>query len=159
MMQTTHLKGGDKMSEMLILWIIVLIATIAIEAATMGLTTIWFTGGAFVAMIIEMLNGSILLQITVFLIVSLILLFYTRPIAVKYFNKEREKTNLDSLIGKQAVVTSSIHNLLETGRVMVDGKEWTARSNDASKTFEKETIVRIVSINGVKLIVEALENK
>lgn len=146
------------MSGMLILWIIVLIVTIAIEAVTMGLTTIWFTGGAFAALIIEMLNGSVWLQITVFLLVSLILLFYTRQIAVKYFNREREKTNLDSLIGKQAVVTSSIHNLQETGQVMVDGKEWTARSSDASKTFEKEAIVRIVSINGVKLIVEALEN-
>lgn len=146
------------MSGMLILWIIVLIVTIAIEAVTMGLTTIWFTGGAFAALIIEILNGSVWLQITVFLLVSLILLFYTRPIAVKYFNREREKTNLDSLIGKQAVVTSYIHNLQETGQVMVDGKEWTARSSDASKTFEKEAIVRIVSINGVKLIVEALEN-
>lgn len=145
------------MSNVLIFWIIVLIATLAIEAATMGLTTIWFTGGAFIALIIELLNGSFLLQVTVFLIVSLILLFFTRPIALKHFNKEREKTNLDSLIGKQAVVTSSIHNLKETGQVMVDGKEWTARSNDASKTFEKDDIVRIVSIKGVKLIVEASE--
>lgn len=143
------------MSNVLILWIIVLIATIAIEAATMGLTTIWFAGGAFIALIIELLNGSFLLQVTVFLIVSLILLFFTRPIAVKHFNQKREKTNLDSLIGKQAIVTSSIHNLHETGQVMVDGKEWTARSNDASKTFEKDEIVRIVSIKGVKLIVEA----
>ncbi len=145
------------MSNVLIFWIIVLIATLAIEAATMGLTTIWFAGGAFVALIIELLNGSFLLQVTVFLIVSLILLFFTRPIALKHFNKKREKTNLDSLIGKQAVVTSSIHNLKETGQVMVDGKEWTARSNDASKTFEKNDIVRIVSIKGVKLIVEALK--
>lgn len=145
------------MSNVLIFWIIVLIVTLAIEAVTMGLTTIWFTGGAFAALIIELLNGSFLLQVTAFLIISLILLFFTRPIAVKYFNKEREKTNLDSLIGKQAIVTSSIHNLKETGQVMVDGKEWTARSNDASKTFEKDTIVRIVSIKGVKLIVEASE--
>ena len=143
------------MSNVFLLWIIVLIATIAIEAATMGLTTIWFAGGAFIALIIELLNGSFLLQVTVFLIVSLILLFFTRPIAVKHFNQKREKTNLDSLIGKQAIVTSSIHNLHETGQVMVDGKEWTARSNDASKTFEKDEIVRIVSIKGVKLIVEA----
>ncbi len=147
------------MSSVLIFWIIVLIATIAIEAATMGLTTIWFTGGAFVALIIELLNGTFLLQVIIFLIVSLILLFFTRPIAVKHFNQEREKTNLDSLIGKQAVVTSSIHNLQEIGQVMVDGKEWTARSTDASKTIAKDEIVRIVSIKGVKLIVEALENE
>ena len=145
------------MSAMLILWLIVLGATIAIEAATMGLTTIWFSGGALAAMIVEILNGSIYLQIIVFLVISLVLLYFTRPIAVKYFNKERAKTNLDGLIGKQAVVTSFVHNLQETGQVMVDGKEWTARSRDASKTFEKDAVVKIVSIEGVKLIVEAIE--
>lgn len=143
------------MSKMLILWIIVLIAAIAIEVATMGLTTIWFSGGALIAMIIELLHGSISLQIIVFLIVSLILLYFTRPIAVKYFNRERTSTNLDSLIGKRAVVTSAIHNLQETGQVMVEGKEWSARSKDSEVTFEKDSVVQIVSIKGVKLIVEA----
>lgn len=145
------------MSGMFILWIIVLTATILIEAATMGLTTIWFTGGALAAMLVEMLGGSIYLQIIVFLVVSLILLYFTRPVAIRYFNKEREKTNLDSLLGKQAVVTSSIHNLSETGQIMVDGKEWTARSTDPSITFESGETVRVVSIKGVKLMVEAKE--
>ena len=140
---------------MLILWILVLIATIVIEASTMGLTSIWFAGGALIAMILELLHGSVVLQIIVFLIVSLILLYFTRPIAVRYFNKERTKTNLDSLIGKRAVVTSAIHNLKETGQVMVEGKEWSARSNDPEIIFEKDSIVQIVSIKGVKLIVEA----
>lgn len=145
------------MDQMLILWVMVLILTLVIEAATMGLTTIWFSGGAFAALIVEVLNGSVLLQVTVFLVVSLILLCFTRPVAVKYFNKEREKTNLDSLIGKQAVVTSTIHNLRETGQVIVDGKEWTARSLDPSECYEQGSIVRIVSIHGVKLLVEAVE--
>ena len=82
---------------------------------------------------------------------------FTRPIATKYFNQNRVKTNLDSLIGKQAVVTASIRNLQEEGRVMIDGKEWTARSADASRTIEKDQIVRILSIQGVKLIVEPSE--
>ena len=145
------------MSGMFILWIIVLVATILIEAATMGLTTIWFSGGALAAMLVEMLGGGIYLQIIVFLVVSLILLYFTRPVAIKYFNREREKTNLDSLLGKQAVVTSSIHNLSETGQIMLDGKEWTARSTDPSITFESGTTVRVVSIKGVKLMVEAIE--
>lgn len=142
------------MSEMMILWLIVLVVTIAIEAATMGLTTIWFSGGALAAMIVELLNGGIWMQIIVFLVISLVLLFYTRPIAVKHFNKEREKTNLDSVIGKTAVVTIPIHNLKETGQVMLDGKEWTARSNDSTKQIEKEALVKVISIKGVKLIVE-----
>ena len=145
------------MSEMLILWLLIIVATIVIEAMTMGLTTIWFTGGALIALFIELLNGGVYLQVLSFLIVSLVLLCFTRPIAVKYFNKERTKTNLDSLIGKQAVVLSEIHNLNETGLVAVEGKEWTARSLDPSKTFASGEVVRINSIKGVKLIVEANE--
>lgn len=145
------------MSGMMLLWTFILIATVAIEAATMGLTTIWFSGGALAAMIIERLNGSITLQVVVFLIISLILLFFTRPLAVKHFNKERAKTNLDLLIGKEAIVTIPIHNLHETGQVMLDGKEWTARSKNSSANYEKGTLVKIVSIKGVKLIVEAAE--
>ena len=131
-----------------------MIATIVIEAATMGLTTIWFTGGALIALMVEMLNGSVYLQILAFLIISLSLLCFTRPLAVKYFNRERTRTNLDGLIGKQAVVIVSIHNLNETGRVVVEGKEWMARSADAARTFEEGEIVRIQSIQGVKLMVE-----
>lgn len=138
----------------MILWLIVLIAALVIESITMGLTTIWFSGGAIAAMIVELLSGSIYLQVVVFLVISLILLFYTRPIAMKHFNKERSKTNLDSVIGKTAIVTLPIHNLKETGQVTLDGKEWTARSNDSSKEFEKGALVKIVSIKGVKLIVE-----
>lgn len=157
-MQNKGKAGDRRMDQMLVLWIAVLIVTIVIEAATLGLTTIWFTGGAFAALIVEMFHGSIYLQVTVFLIVSLILLCFTRPLAVKYFNREREKTNLDSLIGKQAVVTATIENMAETGQVIVEGKEWTARSNDVSKRIETGMIVRIVSIQGVKLFVEAVEN-
>ena len=145
------------MSGMMILWIIVLIITLVIEAATMGLTTIWFSGGALAAMIVERLNGGIYLQVILFLIISLILLFFTRPIAMKHFNKERAKTNLDTLIGKQAIVTIPIHNLQETGQVMLEGKEWTARTRDPSVKYEKDKLVKIVSIKGVKLIVEAVE--
>lgn len=140
----------------MILWLIVLVAALVIEAMTMGLTTIWFGGGALAAMIVELLNGSISIQVIVFLIISLVLLFYTRPIAVKHFNKKRERTNLDTVIGKTAVVTIPIHNLKETGQVMLDGKEWTARSNDSSKQFDKDALVKIVSIHGVKLMVEEL---
>ena len=142
------------MSNVLILWIIVLIATIAIEAATMGLTTIWFAGGAFIALIIELLNGSFLLQVTVFLIVSLILLFFTRPIAVKHFNQKREKTNLDSLIGKQAIVIGEISNLEGVGQVTVGGQEWSARSTDEDVRIPIGTVVIVREVNGVKLIVE-----
>ena len=116
------------MGEMTILWLIILVAAILIEIATMGLTTIWFAGGALAAICIERLNGGIYLQIIVFLIVSLMVMYFTRPLAIQYFNKERQKTNADGLIGKQAVVTGRIHNLEGTGKVVVSGQEGSARS-------------------------------
>lgn len=139
------------------IWILLLAIFVILELISMGLTTIWFAGGVMIAMIANLLGAGIWWQILLFLSVSLVLLFFTRPIATKYFNQNRVKTNLDSLIGKQAVVTASIRNLQEEGRVMIDGKEWTARSADASHTIEKDQIVRILSIQGVKLIVEPSE--
>ena len=143
------------MGEMTIFWLIVLIAAILIEIATMGLTTIWFAGGALVAICIERLNGGIYLQIIVFLIVSLVVMYFTRPIAMRYFNKEREKTNADGLIGKQAVVTARIYNLEGSGKAVVSGQEWSARSLEDEQVFEEGEIVKIVKIKGVKLIVES----
>ena len=143
------------MGTMTILWLIVLIAAILIEAGTMGLTSIWFAGGALAAIGVENLNGGSYLQIIVFLVVSLGLLYFTRPVAMRYFNKERQKTNLDSIIGKQAVVTSTIHNLKGIGKVTVSGQEWSAKSLEENQIFEEGEIVRIVKINGVKLIVES----
>lgn len=142
------------MEGMSFLWIIVLIIAIVIEAMTLGLTCIWFAGGALVGLFLERIGAGIYTQIIACLIVSLILMYFTRPIAVKYFNKEREKTNFNSVIGKQAVVTEAINNLKGTGQVIVDGKEWSARSEVEGLTFEEGEIVTIVRIQGVKLIVK-----
>ena len=141
------------MSNVLILWIIVLIATIAIEAATMGLTTIWFAGGALIAVIAAALSFPVWLQVVLFLVVSLLLLIFTRPIAVKYFNKDRVRTNVESMIGRQAIVVSEIDNLQGIGQVTVGGQEWSARSEDEKKCLAVGTVVEVVAVNGVKLIV------
>lgn len=140
-----------------LIWLGILFVCVVIEIATMGLTTIWFAGGALVAAICSMLGLPIGLQIAVFFIFSILLLLFTRPIAVRYFNKNREKTNIDSLIGKEAVVLSEIDNLQGIGRVMVDGKEWTARTNENGLTVPVGKVVYVVRIDGVKLIVEERE--
>ncbi|MBQ2803195.1 MAG: NfeD family protein [Lachnospiraceae bacterium] len=142
------------MSEMMILWLVVLVLTIGIEACTLGLTSIWFAGGALIAIIAAALNAPVVLQVILFLVVSLLLLIFTRPIAVKYFNKDRVKTNVESLIGRQAIVTSEIDNLHGIGQATVGGTEWTARSYDAEERIAVGTVVEIVSIDGVKLIVK-----
>jgi len=137
-----------------IVWLIILIALIIIEIITLGLSTIWFAGGALVAFIAAVAGAGTWLQIILFLVVSIVLLLFTRPVAVKYLNKNRVSTNVDSLIGKQAVVLENIRNLQGTGKVFLNGIEWTARTAMDEDEIDKDSIVNIVRVDGVKLIVE-----
>jgi len=143
------------MNDMMILWLVILILSIGIEAFTLGLTSIWFAGGALVALGAAALNLPLIIQILVFFAVSLLLLYFTRPIAVKYFNKDRVKTNAESLVGRQAIVIGEIDNLQGIGQVIVGGQEWSARSVDDDVKLAVGTVVNILSINGVKLMVKA----
>ena len=84
------------------LWLGLLIVLLAIEAATLGLTTIWFAGGALVAFLAALVHAPLPAQIVLFFVVSLALLIFTRPVAVRFMNQKTEKTNVDSLLGKKA---------------------------------------------------------
>lgn len=136
-------------------WLGILILMVIIEIITLGLTTIWFAGGALVAFIASFLGAGVPVQITLFIVVSFLLLIGTRPFAVKYFNRERVKTNVDTLIGETGIVVSDIDNLHATGAVQVNGQEWTARAKE-DVLIEKGKKVRIEEINGVKLIVKEM---
>ncbi len=142
-----------------IFWLIALVLSIVIEIATLGLTTIWFAGGALLAVIAAALGLPLVVQIVLFFAVSLLLLYFTRPVAVKYFNKDRVKTNAESLVGKQAIVISEIDNLQGIGQVTVPGMEWSARTAEDGMTIPVGSVVNIVAINGVKLIVELKKEK
>lgn len=135
-------------------WLIILVLMLVIEIATLGLTTIWFAGGALIAFVLSLFNVPFVVQLLVFLVVSLLLLIFTRPIAVKYFNKDRAKTNVESMIGRQAIVVSEIDNLQGIGRVTVGGQEWTARTSQEGITLKEGTVVVVKEVKGVKLIVE-----
>ena len=135
-----------------IIWLIVLVVCLVAEIATLGLTSIWFAGGALLALLIAMIGGPLWLQVLVFLVASIVLLIFTRPIAAKYFNKNREKTNVNSKLGKQAIVTVTIDNLKGEGQIVTEGMEWTARSLD-STVIEEGSVVTIEKIEGVKAIV------
>ncbi|MCI9383289.1 MAG: NfeD family protein [Lachnospiraceae bacterium] len=138
-----------------IYWLILFIVLLVIEIITLGLTTIWFAGGALTAFVLSMLEVPPTVQWAVFCAVSLILLFATRPWAVRYFNSQKkEKTNVDSLIGRTAVVTSEIRNLEGKGEVFVNGLTWTARAGEDSLVIKEDTHVTITAVQGVKLIVE-----
>lgn len=138
-------------------WLVLLVILLAVELATMGLTTIWFAGGSLAAFFVSLAGGSTMIQILVFLAVAVILLIFTRPFAVKYINRDRVKTNADSLIGKTAVVTEAIDNLAGRGQVRVNGQMWTARTKNENQKIPADTKVKILEISGVKLIVEPEE--
>ena len=103
-----------------LIWLGILALLLVVEAITAGLTTIWFAGGALVAAIACYAGANLTVQILLFLCVSLVLLIFTRPLAMKYFNKETIQTNANSLIGKKAVVIQEIDNLAQTGQVRIN---------------------------------------
>lgn len=142
------------MVEVVIVWTVLLVVLVAIEIATMGLTTIWFAAGALAATIAAACNAPLFVQIALFLIVSVLMLVFTRPVAVKYFNKDRVKTNVESLVGQKGIVTGEINNLKSSGQVTLNGMEWTARSAAQGCVIPEGSVVVVKEIRGVKLIVE-----
>ncbi len=137
-----------------VLWLGLLIVFLVIEAITLGLTTIWFAGGALVCFLTALFHAPVPVQIALFFVVSLILLFFTRPVAVRFMNQKTERTNVDSLLGEKALVTETIENLKGTGRVKVRGVDWTARTQQDGKVIAADTVVTVRKVQGVKLIVE-----
>ena len=142
------------MEQMEIIWLALTAVLLIIEIVTLGLTTIWFAAGALFAFFAALLGMNQGIQIGVFVVVSFVLLFFTRPLAVKYLNTKTIKTNTEALVGKTARVIVDINNLKSQGQVVINGLEWTARSSDDTVVFKIGDSVTIVGIEGVKLIVE-----
>ena len=140
-------------------WLIALVVFLVIEAATLGLATIWFAGGARVALIAAMCGAGIVIQIVLFLVVSLVLLFFTRPLAVRFLNKDTLKTNVDRVVGMEGVVTEEISNLAGTGKVSLGGNMWTARTENEGGTIPVDAVVTVLRVEGVKLIVKVKEKE
>lgn len=136
-------------------WLLLIIIFLVIEGLTFNLVTIWFAVGSLGAFITAYFTENVTIQLFVFVIVSAVLLLFTRPILKKYLKIEPEKTNLDAVIGKIGVVTKKITSL-EPGRVRVHGKDWAAK---AKETIKEGTKVEILKIEGVKLIVEKKEDE
>ena len=136
-------------------WIIAMVVFLAIEAVTVGIVSVWFAIGALFAMVTAMLGANLWVQITVFLVVSAIALYFTRPLVKKFVNNKVEPTNADMLIGKECRVVETIDNLSGTGAVYVDGKTWTARTVD-EEIIPEGQLVKAERIEGVKLIVSKI---
>lgn len=140
--------------NMTVAWLAILVILVVIELFTMGLTTIWFAGGALAAALISIIGLPVSLQIFVFLVVSVVMLYFTRPVAIKYFNRDRVRTNIESMVGRQAIVISEINNVEGVGQVNTGGMEWSARSSYNNVILPVGAVVTVLGVDGVKLIVE-----
>ncbi len=141
---------------MTLFWLAAFIVLAIVEAATFGLTSIWFCAGALAAMICSALGAPLWLQVVVFLAVSAVAMVLLRPLAKRYLTPRRTATNADRVIGREGVVTETVNNLAATGKISVGGDVWTARSEDGA-VIEKDRRVRVLRIEGVKVFVEPLE--
>jgi membrane protein implicated in regulation of membrane protease activity len=147
------------MNPLSLIWIGAAVVFIIIEAMTFGLTTIWFAIGAVGAWIAQSLGFNPLGQIAVFLVTSSIMLFLTRPIALKYLSVGKTRTNADKLVGEVGKVIETIDNLNAKGQVKISGQIWTSRSLD-NKIIPVDALIKVDKIDGVKLIViETEDNK
>ena len=144
------------------IWILVAIAFAIIEAATLSLTMIWFTIGAFAALIVSYITNSIPIQIFVFAVISFSLLFVATKKLIK-IDRDKDNThwanidtNIDAVIGKRGFVVREI-TPKEVGIVKVKGEEWTAISSDEDEVIKKGAEVEVKLIEGVKLVVEKIK--
>lgn len=138
-----------------IYWMGAAVILLLIEILTLGLTSIWFAGGAVLAAVTAFVGGPLLLQLAVFIAVSCLLFFFTRPLAQKYLNSSVKKTNVEALIGQHGIVRETIDNFQGKGKVYVNGMDWSAKSLHDEEIPEGTEIV-IHKIQGVKLIVDAI---
>ena len=141
-------------------WFGIAVICAVIEGMTLGLTTVWFALSAILMIFVSMLHPPFYVQCVLFALVALLLLFFTRPIALKFLHAKREKTNADSLIDKKAVVLQTITEF-EKGQVKINGIVWTAASIDGAVIPAGDECI-IEKIEGVTLIVketDASENR
>lgn len=132
-----------------IFWLILVIVLTIIEVATVNLLTIWFVISGIVALILSFFIEDVAIVSTLFAVLGIILLITTRPILKKYLPTQRERTNIDRVIGMKGIVTEEIKKNV-IGEVKVDGKKWSAINN---KKIEVGEEVIVDAIDGVKLIV------
>ena len=141
------------MDNLLIMWIALTIVFAVIEALTLQVVTIWFAVGSLGAIIANVVHASPLIQLIVFVALSILTLVIARPYLKKFTKTKTQPTNADVCIGKRAVVTEEINNTLATGQVKIRGIVWTARSADDGIVIPEGTVVTVKAIEGVKLIV------
>ena len=146
-----------QMNPWILFWLIITVLFIGVELSTVTLTSIWFAAGGVGALFVAMCDGGPVLQVVVFIAIAILLLFATRPWAKKFINSKSVSTNVDRIIGEEIRVMERVSNLDQTGMAVVNGQEWTVRTEDDKVIIEQGELVRIIRISGVKLIVERVK--
>lgn len=138
----------------ILFWLACMVVFIVAELITVGLTSIWFAAGVLIALLFAVSGVNFAIQIVAFVVISLVLLAATRPWAKKFVNAKFSATNADSLIGSVISIRERVSNLDQTGSAVVNGQEWTVRTDDDNVVIEEGELAKVVRITGVKLIVE-----
>lgn len=150
---------GRLMLSPVFIWLALVIIFIIAEIITVGLTSIWFAGGALISLAAALAGLSPVVQIVLFFIVSFALLFFTRPFALKYVAPHNVRTNYEDIIGREVLVTGRIDNREGTGTAVFNGQEWSARSMDDQIVIEAGSTACVAEIKGVKLYVNGMPQK
>ena len=136
-----------------ILWVGLMVLFLIIEAACpVHLVSVWFAAGSLVAAVIAWLGGGLWLQCVVFLVISVVLLISLRGFLRKHITPKQIKTNVDSIVGTEGLVTATIDNLASTGQVKLGGMEWSARST-SGEVIQPGERIRVDRVEGVKVFV------
>ena len=136
--------------EAWVYWLIIILILSFVEIITINLVTIWFVASAGIALLVSLVVDSYYIQFLVFGICGLVIMILTRPLLKKLISKDKEKTNLDRVIGMEGVCTEEISRN-KVGEVKVDGKKWSAISSSKINVGDE---VIITAIDGVKLKVK-----
>ena len=141
-----------------IIWLVLLVVFLIVEASTVTLVSLWFAAGAFIALFASLLGAPLWLQLLLFLAISTLCLVALRPLVRKVLRPRLTATNADSVIGSTGLVTASIENVTATGQVNLGAMVWTARST-SGQAIPEGTLVRVDRIEGVKVFVSPAEVK
>lgn len=137
-------------------WLILAGVFVIGEVLTSGFLIFWLSLGSLIAMVISFFTDNIIIQTTVFLISSVILILATKPLVKKFANIETVKTNVQSIIGKKGIVTKDINSIKATGQVKIEGELWSAIGK-YDMDIPEGTEVEVNEIKGVKVIVTPIK--
>lgn len=137
-------------------WLGVMILCVIIEVSTMALTTCWGAVSAFLMIFISLTKIDIKWQLLIFIVLTLIFLFLTRPLVLKKIRKE--KTNVNSLEGQEVLVTKRISQFEKGEAKASNGVIWTVSSFDNSE-IEEGTVCVVKKVSGNTLEISAVNKK